>query len=214
MAGDIIEGLNSVPFKWPGDPQSIIINGVGRFNSSIAPQYAEFEGASGQTMLLRIVNSGMLSYLNMFIEGHNMTVIEADGHYVEPFEVSNIDVNIGERYSVLIHMDQPVGIYPIHAAIKYRNERVGQAMLVYSGAMTTDDTPEIEELLDVSSVQRMQSSGAPVADIMDPTMVKGIEKLPSDMASYDEELVLEGRQVGLEITRTPDTHGWIIGLVL
>jgi hypothetical protein len=82
----------------------------------------------------RLVNAGVLSYLNFWIEGHNLTVIEADGRPVEPFEVGNIDVNIAERYSVLVRMDQPAGVYPIHVTVKYRNWRQGKAVLVYKGA--------------------------------------------------------------------------------
>lgn len=35
-----------------------------------------------------------------------MTVVEADGHYVEPFEVSNLFIYSGETYSVLVKADQ------------------------------------------------------------------------------------------------------------
>ena len=35
-----------------------------------------------------------------------MTVVEADGHYVEPFVVKNLFIYSGETYSVLIKADQ------------------------------------------------------------------------------------------------------------
>lgn len=35
-----------------------------------------------------------------------MTVVEADGHYVEPFEVQNLFIYSGETYSVLVRTDQ------------------------------------------------------------------------------------------------------------
>jgi L-ascorbate oxidase len=39
-------------------------------------------------------------------QGHNMTVVEADGSYVEPFVVENLFIYSGETYSVLIKADQ------------------------------------------------------------------------------------------------------------
>ncbi|PKI31063.1 hypothetical protein CRG98_048546, partial [Punica granatum] len=38
--------------------------------------------------------------------GHNMTVVEADGHYVEPFTVKNIFIYSGETYSILVKAEQ------------------------------------------------------------------------------------------------------------
>ncbi|KAF6149209.1 hypothetical protein GIB67_026065 [Kingdonia uniflora] len=39
-------------------------------------------------------------------QGHNLTVVEADGHYVEPFVVKNLNIYSGETYSVLVKTDQ------------------------------------------------------------------------------------------------------------
>ncbi|KAF6164377.1 hypothetical protein GIB67_037534 [Kingdonia uniflora] len=39
-------------------------------------------------------------------QGHNMTIVEADGHYVEPFVVKNLNIYSGETYSVLVKADQ------------------------------------------------------------------------------------------------------------
>jgi FtsP/CotA-like multicopper oxidase with cupredoxin domain len=40
------------------------------------------------------------------MQGHQMTVVEADGHYVKPFGVKNLNIYSGETYSVLIKADQ------------------------------------------------------------------------------------------------------------
>ncbi|PSR88097.1 L-ascorbate oxidase [Actinidia chinensis var. chinensis] len=60
----------------------------------------------GKTYRLRIASLTALSALSFQIEGHNMTVVEADGHYVEPFAVKNLFIYPGETYSVLITTDQ------------------------------------------------------------------------------------------------------------
>uniref|UniRef100_A0A453KPV8 Plastocyanin-like domain-containing protein n=1 Tax=Aegilops tauschii subsp. strangulata TaxID=200361 RepID=A0A453KPV8_AEGTS len=40
------------------------------------------------------------------MQGHEMTVVETDGHYVKPFVVKNLNIYSGETYSVLIKADQ------------------------------------------------------------------------------------------------------------
>lgn len=60
----------------------------------------------GQTYRLRIGSLTALSALSFQIEGHNMTVVEADGHYVDPFVVQNLFIYSGETYSVLVNSDQ------------------------------------------------------------------------------------------------------------
>ena len=48
----------------------------------------------------------MLNISIIPVQGHNMTVVEADGHYVEPFVVKNLFIYSGETYSVLVKTDQ------------------------------------------------------------------------------------------------------------
>ena len=40
------------------------------------------------------------------MQDHNMTVVEADGSFVEPFVTKNLYINSGETYSVLVKADQ------------------------------------------------------------------------------------------------------------
>ena len=40
------------------------------------------------------------------MQNHKMMVVEADGNYVEPFTVDDMDIYSGESYSVLINTDQ------------------------------------------------------------------------------------------------------------
>lgn len=41
-----------------------------------------------------------------FSQGHNLTIVEADGHYVKPIVVKNLNVYSGETYSVVVKADQ------------------------------------------------------------------------------------------------------------
>ncbi|XP_044469752.1 L-ascorbate oxidase-like [Mangifera indica] len=116
-------GLSAIPFQWVGEPQSLLLNGRGRYNCSLLtgsstevaslcnatnPECSRFAltVVPGKTYRLRISSLTTLSALSFQIEAHNMTVVEADGHYVEPFVVQNLFIYSGETYSVLIKTDQ------------------------------------------------------------------------------------------------------------
>ncbi|KAL2611240.1 hypothetical protein R1flu_022932 [Riccia fluitans] len=119
-------GLYSNPFRWVGEPQSLLIEGRGAYNCSLVPvgavpnsgdcvtcnasapqcQPYVLPVTAGKTYRLRIASVASLSALNFILEGHNMTVVEADGNYVEPVVVDNLDLYSGESYSVLFTANQ------------------------------------------------------------------------------------------------------------
>jgi L-ascorbate oxidase len=85
-------------FRWMGDPQSILHNGKGNYSCppvANAPSLAQFKCTPqtaeqalaaikvepGKTYLLRVISTTTLSFLDLAIEGHNMTVVEADGAF-------------------------------------------------------------------------------------------------------------------------------------
>ncbi|KAG6510682.1 hypothetical protein ZIOFF_028710 [Zingiber officinale] len=111
-------GLASVPFVWVNEPKSILINGRGKFNCSLAAANQVCNATSpdcspfvltvvpGMTYRLRIASVSSLSAFNFEIEGHDLLVVEADGHYVNPFAVKNLNIYSGETYSVLFTADR------------------------------------------------------------------------------------------------------------
>ncbi|GKV25325.1 hypothetical protein SLEP1_g34780 [Rubroshorea leprosula] len=116
-------GLTSVPFQWVGEPQSLLIHGKGRFNCSKLITTSLDAGicnvtnpecsspftltvVPGKQYRLRISSLTALSALSFQIEGHNMTIVEADGYFVEPVVVQNLFIYSGETYSVLVKADQ------------------------------------------------------------------------------------------------------------
>ncbi|XP_052190654.1 L-ascorbate oxidase-like [Diospyros lotus] len=140
-------GLSSIPFGWVGEPQSLLIQGKGRFNCSSPEMEASTCNVTnpecfpyaitvipGKTYRLRIGSLTTLSALSFEIEGHNMTVVEADGRYVEPFVVQNLFIYSGETYSVLIKADQdPKRNYWASTKVVSRNNTTpnGLAILNY-----------------------------------------------------------------------------------
>lgn len=144
-------GLSSNPFVWVGEPQSLLMEGRGKYNWS-ADNSITYNATSsqcspyilpvkpGKTYRLRIASVASLSALNFLIQGHKMTVVEADGHYVEPVELENLDVYSGESYSVLLRADQdPSKNY--WAAINVRGRQpktpAGLAVLNYLPNLST-----------------------------------------------------------------------------
>jgi iron transport multicopper oxidase len=72
----------------------------------------------GSTVRFHIVNIGAFAFFHVWIEEHNMTVIEVDGVDVEPYETSGIDLAVGQRLSVLVTMDADKSQnYPIVGAM-------------------------------------------------------------------------------------------------
>lgn len=143
-------GLASAPLVWVGEPQSLLINGRGRFvNCSAAgacdaahPECATpvFAVVPGRTYRFRIASVTSLSALNFEIEGHEMTVVEADGQYVKPFVVKNLNIYSGETYSVLIKADQdPNRNYWLASNVVSREPGTpaGTAVLSYYGGRSS-----------------------------------------------------------------------------
>lgn len=144
---ELSTGLSSIPFEWVGEPQSLLIQGKGKFNCSGLTTDPKVCNASnpecspyvltaipGKTYRLRVSSLTSLSALSFQIEGHNMTVVEADGHYVEPFVVNNLFIYSGETYSVLLKTDQnPSRNYWIQTNIVSRPPKTfpGLAILNY-----------------------------------------------------------------------------------
>jgi len=75
-------------------PQNLLLNDTA--NSTIA-----FEPE--KTYLLRFINIGLFVSQYVYLEGHNVTVVEVDGVNVEPYETDYIYLTVGQRYAVLVN---------------------------------------------------------------------------------------------------------------
>ncbi|KAI5479835.1 laccase [Pseudohyphozyma bogoriensis] len=56
----------------------------------------------GKTYRLRIINAGAFAMWYVWVDGHQMRVIEADGTDTEEYNASSISLGIAQRYSVLV----------------------------------------------------------------------------------------------------------------
>lgn len=55
-----------------------------------------------KTYFVRIVNMGMFVSQYLYIEGHNFTIVEIDGVYVQPEEADSLYIGVAQRYGVLV----------------------------------------------------------------------------------------------------------------
>ncbi|KWU44544.1 hypothetical protein RHOSPDRAFT_17827 [Rhodotorula sp. JG-1b] len=109
-AGMTGEGLAGVTQGNEPVPDSGTINGVGSwgsFNSS----FTNYTLAANSTYRLRLANTGSFAAASFSVDDHPLTVVEADGVLVEPFTVSSLDIDVAQRYSVLLTTNQTVGAY-------------------------------------------------------------------------------------------------------
>lgn len=115
---------------------NLLLNGQGAFDCSVAS--TTFNSTSrqknapactggqaytttirpGTAMRMRLINhSSYLSYW-FSIDSHPLTIVEIDGVEVEPIVSQGVHVNIGQRYSVIIHATEKVGDYTIRSALE------------------------------------------------------------------------------------------------
>ncbi|XP_018715081.1 L-ascorbate oxidase-like [Eucalyptus grandis] len=74
--------------------------------NAINPEYLHWRVVLGKTYHLNISSVTTHCTLSFQIEGHNLTVVEVDGHYVEPFVNQSLIIYSGKTYSVKIKADQ------------------------------------------------------------------------------------------------------------
>lgn len=127
-------------------PDSTVINGLGRYSGGPSSPLAVINVEEGKRYRFRIVGLSCASWFNFTIDGHNMTIIEADGIETEPMVVDSLPVFPGQRYSVVVTANQAVGNYWIRASADLLNRTfeggLNSAILRYEGAADEDPTTE------------------------------------------------------------------------
>ncbi|KAL1644911.1 hypothetical protein SLS58_003982 [Diplodia intermedia] len=65
----------------------------------------------GKSYLLRVINVSIQSTFKFYIDGHSFKVISTDHTPIIPYHASILNVNIGERYDIIVNADQEVDDY-------------------------------------------------------------------------------------------------------
>ncbi|KAK1395414.1 L-ascorbate oxidase [Heracleum sosnowskyi] len=138
--------LSGVPLRFIGEPQAILMNGRGQFSCSAAAHFNKVKQCNytatpqcqpqplhvdpDKTYRIRIASTTALSSLNFKIQDHELKVVEADGNYVEPFSVDDLDVYSGESYSVLLRTKKTSGNYWISIGVRGRKSTTPPALTI------------------------------------------------------------------------------------
>ncbi|PPQ98001.1 hypothetical protein CVT26_003063 [Gymnopilus dilepis] len=123
---------------------STLINGLGRYAGGTSP-LAVIKVQHGKRYRFRLVSISCDPNFMFSIDGHTMTVIEADAQNTQPLTVDSITIYAGQRYSFILNANKPVGNYWIRALPNGNSPPgydggVNSAILRYVGAPNSDPT--------------------------------------------------------------------------
>ncbi|THU88238.1 laccase [Dendrothele bispora CBS 962.96] len=157
----------------PGAPMSnsTLINGVGRYPNGPNVSLAVINVEQGKRYRMRLISMSCDSNFMFSIDGHDMTVIEADGISTEPVTVNTLQIFAAQRYSFVLNANQPVDNYRIRAqppnatslSIGFK-DGINSAILRYKGAPDSEPTtspPQDVVLLNDAQLAPLENPGAP-----------------------------------------------------
>ncbi|KAF2453738.1 multicopper oxidase-domain-containing protein [Lineolata rhizophorae] len=87
-----------------------LINGMNTWNNAgraetVGSRY-ELTFVPGRKYLLRVVNISIQSTFKFYIDGHKFKVISTDFVPIVPYETDILNINIGQRYNLIVEADQ------------------------------------------------------------------------------------------------------------
>jgi CopA family copper-resistance protein len=82
--------------------------------------------ARGERVLLRIINASAMTLFDLRIPGLKMTVVGADGQYVEPVSVDEFRIGVAETYDVLVEPSDDMAYTIFAQAIDRSGYAVGR----------------------------------------------------------------------------------------
>ncbi|KAJ1538953.1 ferroxidase fet3 [Cladochytrium tenue] len=157
---------------------------------------ATFAFEAGKTYRLRFVAMAAIAMNYVWIDGHNMTIIEIDGVDVKPYEVQSFMIAPAQRYSVLVTAKNDTSLnYQIHT---------------YMDPTVFDQPPDYITITNATIVYNSASPLAPVDDmpavsVMDVDLAREITPVtPQGIYEVDNSLYM---QVIFEVLTDGTNHG-------
>ncbi|KAF9700228.1 hypothetical protein EKO04_001632 [Ascochyta lentis] len=100
----------------------------------------------GKTYLLRLINGAIQSTYKFYIDGHELEVINMDFTNIVPYKTNIVNIQIGQRYMVLVKASQTAGNYWMRADNQAACSRTTQALDIkgivrYAGAENATAAP-------------------------------------------------------------------------
>lgn len=95
---------------------STLFNGLGRWAGSNSSKLAVMNVQHGKRYRFRLISMACDSNFMFSIDGHEVTIIEADGENTVPLgNIDSLQIFAGQRYSFVLNANQPIGNYWIRA---------------------------------------------------------------------------------------------------
>ncbi|EAU92032.2 laccase 5 [Coprinopsis cinerea okayama7 len=149
-----------------------LINGKGRRPGGPLTDIEIVNVQPGTRYRFRLISMACEPTYKFSIDGHNMTIIEADGQLTEPHTVQEITIFTGQRYSFILEANQPVGNYWIRAIPNlgarnlpdFSSGGINSAILRYAGARPRNPTtraPRNPVVLKEANLRTLLNPGAP-----------------------------------------------------
>jgi FtsP/CotA-like multicopper oxidase with cupredoxin domain len=95
-----------------------IWNGADQNSTPVGERLVLPAFTAGKSYLLRFINIGIQSTMKIYLDGHTFTVISADFVPIVPYTTDILNINIGQRYEVIVTADQTPGNYFLRADIQ------------------------------------------------------------------------------------------------
>ncbi|KAJ7598438.1 laccase [Mycena floridula] len=151
-----------------------LINGLGRYNGGPTTALAVITVTQGKRYRFRLVAISCDPNYVFAIDGHNMTIIEADSISTTPYTVDSLQIYAGQRYSFVLSAAQAVDNYWIRADPNNANtgfiNGMNSAILRYVGAPIADPTTiqsvSLTPMLE-TSLSPLENPGAPGSPTID-----------------------------------------------
>ncbi|KAJ7660594.1 laccase [Mycena rosella] len=122
------------------------------FDSPITPSsaLAVINVSRGKRYRFRLVSMSCLPSFVFNVDGHSMTIIEADGVSLQPVVIDSLEIFAGQRYSFVLTANQPVSNYwvraqPILGGPQGFDNGINSAILRYAGAPKHEPTSDCGE---------------------------------------------------------------------
>jgi iron transport multicopper oxidase len=138
------------PGEIPPQPDSVLINGKGRYPGSgwgLAANLTVVNVEHGKRYRFRIIQMACDADFFFSIDGHSLDIIEVEGTPTRPYTIDRLHIHSGQRYSAVLHANQPVDNYWIRAlpfpgrVASWNFERgANSAVLKYKGAADREPT--------------------------------------------------------------------------
>ncbi|KDR80996.1 hypothetical protein GALMADRAFT_264934 [Galerina marginata CBS 339.88] len=167
-----------------------LINGLGRYlngtTASDAP-LAVIKVLPNKRYRFRLISISCDPNFTFSIDGHNLTIIEADGVATKPLVVDSLQIFAGQRYSFILNTNQNVSNYWVRAlpnvGPKGFDGGLNSAILRYIGAPSADPTTTLSQVNPL-----LETNLHPLAN----TKVPGVPKLGAADVSLNLDIQFNG----------------------